>query len=46
LSALEKIKQNEGPNWKVLGYFRSHPFAEDRLKALQIAIPEEEGTVK
>jgi predicted Zn-dependent protease len=46
LSALEKIKQNEGPNWKVLGYFRSHPYAEERIRALQTAIPEEEGTVR
>jgi predicted Zn-dependent protease len=46
LSALEKIKKEEGPNWKVLGYFRSHPYVEDRIKALQTAIPQEEGTAR
>jgi predicted Zn-dependent protease len=40
ISAMEKIKQSEGPNWKVLGYFRSHPFADDRIAALKKYIPE------
>jgi predicted Zn-dependent protease len=46
LTALEKIKKEEGTNWKVMGYFRSHPYVEDRIRALQTAIPEEEGTVR
>lgn len=40
INALEKIKQGEGLNWKVLGYFRTHPYVEDRIKALKIIIPE------
>lgn len=40
LSALEKIRQEEGPNWKVLGYFRSHPYADERIEALRKYIPE------
>lgn len=40
LSSLEKIKQEEGPNWKVLGYFRSHPYAEERIAALKKIIPQ------
>jgi predicted Zn-dependent protease len=39
ISALEKIKKQEGPNWKVLGYFRSHPYVEERIKALTGFIP-------
>ncbi|MBU0504217.1 MAG: M48 family metalloprotease [Candidatus Omnitrophota bacterium] len=39
ISALKKIKKQEGPNWKALGYFRSHPYAEDRIKALTGFIP-------
>ncbi|MFH1398259.1 MAG: M48 family metalloprotease [Candidatus Omnitrophota bacterium] len=39
ISALEKIKKQEGPNWKVLGYFRSHPYADERIKALAGFIP-------
>lgn len=40
LSALEKIKQEEGPDWKVLGYYRSHPYADDRIAALKKYISE------
>jgi predicted Zn-dependent protease len=40
LTALEKIKGEEGPDWKVLGYFRSHPYADDRTAALKKYIPE------
>ena len=39
LSALEKIKQEEGPNWKVLEYFRTHPYVDERIKALKDFIP-------
>ncbi len=39
ISALEKIKKMEGPDWKVLGYFRSHPYAEERIKVLNGFIP-------
>jgi len=40
LDALEKIKKEEGPNWKILGYFRSHPYADERINALKKYIPE------
>ncbi|MFA5411721.1 MAG: M48 family metallopeptidase, partial [Candidatus Omnitrophota bacterium] len=40
LSSLEKIKKEEGPNWKVLEYFRSHPYAEERIAALKKIIPQ------
>ncbi|MBI4707036.1 MAG: M48 family metalloprotease [Candidatus Omnitrophica bacterium] len=40
INALEKIKQGEGPSWKILGYFRTHPYVEDRQKALKTIIPE------
>jgi len=43
LSALEKIKKAEGPDWKILGYFRSHPFADERIEALERAIPKITG---
>jgi len=47
LTALEKIKKEEGPNWKVLGYFRSHPYVEERISALKVVIPEvERGAVR
>jgi Zn-dependent protease with chaperone function len=36
---LEKIKQEEGPNWKVLEYFRTHPYVDERIKALKDFIP-------
>jgi Zn-dependent protease with chaperone function len=29
-----------------MGYFRSHPYVDERIKALQTAIPQEEGTVR
>lgn len=35
IPALEKLKQGEGPNWKVLGYFRTHPYADERIQALK-----------
>lgn len=40
LSALEKIKKTEGQNWKVLRYFRTHPFVDERINALKAIIPE------
>jgi predicted Zn-dependent protease len=38
LSALEKIKKSEGPNWKVLKYFRTHPYVDERIEALKANI--------
>lgn len=46
LLALEKIKKEEGPNWKVLQYFRTHPYVDERIKALKKIIPELTGTDK
>jgi len=40
LSALEKIKKVDGPNYKILGYFRSHPYAQERIEVLKKYIPE------
>jgi predicted Zn-dependent protease len=40
LSALEKIKKGEGPNWKIMRYFRTHPYVDERIKALRVSIPE------
>lgn len=40
LSALEKIKKSEGPNWKVLRYFRTHPYVDERIEALKVNIGE------
>jgi predicted Zn-dependent protease len=39
VSALAKIKQQEGPSWKALEYFRSHPYADERIAALKEYIP-------
>lgn len=39
ISALEKIKKNEGPNWKLLEYLRTHPFVDDRIGNLNEVIP-------
>ncbi|MDD4953738.1 MAG: M48 family metalloprotease [Candidatus Omnitrophica bacterium] len=39
LMALEKIKNNEGPRWKLLQYFRTHPYVQDRIIALEEYIP-------
>ncbi len=39
ISALEKIKQNEGRGPKVLEYLRSHPYIDDRIKTLKQEIP-------
>lgn len=33
--ALEKIRQEEGPNWRLLIYFRTHPYVEERIDALR-----------
>ncbi len=38
LSALEKIKKSEGANWKVLRYFRTHPYVDERIEALKVDI--------
>jgi predicted Zn-dependent protease len=40
ISALEKIKKEEGPNWKMLGYFRTHPYVDERIAALKKFIPQ------
>lgn len=40
LAALEKIKKEEGPNWKILSYFRTHPYVDERISALKTAIPQ------
>jgi len=39
ISALEKIRQNEGKGLKVLEYLRSHPYIDDRIKTLKQEIP-------
>ncbi len=39
ISALEKIKQDEGKGPKVLEYLRSHPYVDDRIKMLKQEIP-------
>lgn len=39
LSALAKIKAQEGSSGKVMLYFRTHPYTEDRIKALEKIIP-------
>lgn len=39
ISALEKIKKTEGSQWKVLKYFRTHPYVDERIAALQEEIP-------
>lgn len=39
IQALEKLKKNEGPNWKALAYFRSHPYVDERIAALKKEIP-------
>jgi len=38
ISALEKLKKQEGPNWKLLTYFRTHPYVDERIAALKDAI--------
>ena len=40
ISALERIKKEEGPNWKVLSYFRTHPYVDERIAALKTVIPQ------
>lgn len=40
LSCLEKLKKLEGPNWKLLEYFKSHPFTDERINALKAFIPQ------
>jgi len=35
ISALEKLKKSEGSQGKGLEYLRTHPFVDDRIKALQ-----------
>ena len=40
ITALEKIKKNEGPNVKILGYLRTHPYVDDRIKSLNKIIPQ------
>lgn len=43
LSSLAKLKTNEGANVKVLGYLRTHPYVDDRIKALKGYISELTG---
>ena len=43
LSSLAKLKTNEGASVKVLGYLRTHPYVDDRIKALTVYIPELTG---
>ncbi len=38
-SALEKLKKGEGPNIRVMQYLRTHPFVDDRIRALREYIP-------
>jgi predicted Zn-dependent protease len=40
LSALEKINKVDGPNSKILGYLRSHPYAHERIAVLKTYILE------
>lgn len=40
LSALEKIKEGEGLSWKILEYFRTHPYVDERINALKTFIPQ------
>lgn len=40
LNSLAKLKTNEGANVKVIGYLRTHPYVDDRIKALKGYIPE------
>ncbi len=40
ISALERIRKEEGPNWKLLSYFRTHPYVDERIAALKKIIPE------
>lgn len=43
LSSLAKLKTNEGANINVMGYLRTHPYVDDRIKALKVYIPELTG---
>lgn len=40
ISSLEKIKKTEGANLKVLEYLRTHPYVDERIKALKDLIPQ------
>lgn len=40
ITALEKIKRGESENIKVLEYLRTHPYTDDRIKALRELIPQ------
>ncbi|MBU2102127.1 MAG: M48 family metalloprotease [Candidatus Omnitrophota bacterium] len=35
MGALAKLKKYEGPNSKIAGYFRTHPYVDDRIAALK-----------
>jgi predicted Zn-dependent protease len=39
ISALEKLKKAEGDQKQGLSYFRTHPYVEDRIKALREFVP-------
>ncbi len=43
LNSLAKLKKNEGANVKVLVYLRTHPYVDDRIKALKVYITELTG---
>ena len=40
LTALEKIKKEEGTDWNLMTYFRTHPYLEDRIEYLKEVIAE------
>ncbi|MCM8831411.1 MAG: M48 family metallopeptidase [Candidatus Omnitrophica bacterium] len=39
ISCLEKLKRHEGRDWKLLRYFRTHPYVDERIDALMKFIP-------
>ncbi len=39
LQVLEKIKKTEGPQWKTLRYFRTHPYVDERIAVIKKEIP-------
>lgn len=40
LSALEKLKEGRGFNLKILEFFRTHPYVDERINALKNIIPQ------
>ncbi|MEW6075962.1 MAG: M48 family metallopeptidase [Candidatus Omnitrophota bacterium] len=39
LGTLEKIRKTEGPHWKALRYFRTHPYVDERIAAIKKEFP-------